>query len=78
MPPQFNRYTSNQNYGRYIDSAIRQIAGSKATYARTRAARSCSSSTPRSSGSLPTKPKHASLVDLAGVYHNLLRTWADA
>jgi len=22
-------------------------------------------------------PKHAALVDLAGVYHNLLRTWAD-
>jgi PKHD-type hydroxylase len=23
-------------------------------------------------------PKHAAVVDLAGVYHNLLRTWADA
>jgi len=23
-------------------------------------------------------PQHAALVDLAGVYHNLLRTWADA
>ncbi len=23
-------------------------------------------------------PQHASLVDLAGVYHNLLRTWADS
>lgn len=23
-------------------------------------------------------PGHASLVDLAGVYHNLLRAWADS
>jgi PKHD-type hydroxylase len=23
-------------------------------------------------------PEHASLVELAGVYHNLLRTWADS
>jgi predicted 2-oxoglutarate/Fe(II)-dependent dioxygenase YbiX len=23
-------------------------------------------------------PDHAALVDLAGVYHNLLRCWADA
>jgi PKHD-type hydroxylase len=23
-------------------------------------------------------PDHAALVDLAGVYHNLLRSWADA
>jgi predicted 2-oxoglutarate/Fe(II)-dependent dioxygenase YbiX len=23
-------------------------------------------------------PQHASLVDLAGVYHNLLRAWADS
>ena len=147
MPPQFNRYTGNQNYGRHIDGAIRQIAGSVHRI-RTDLAATLFLTPPDDydGGELVVEdtfgprsiklgagdmvlypgtsvhrvapvtrgtrlaaffwvqshvredarrtilfeldsaiqriaadvPKHASLVDLAGVYHNLLRTWADA
>ncbi len=147
LPPQFNRYTSNQNYGRHIDGAIRQIAGS-AQRIRTDLAATLFLSPPEDydGGELVVEdtfgprriklgagdmvlypgtsvhrvepvtrgtrlaaffwiqshvredsrrtilfeldtaiqriaadvPNHAALVDLAGVYHNLLRTWADA
>lgn len=147
VPPLFNRYTDQQNYGRHIDGAIRQVAGS-AHRVRTDLAATLFLTAPEDydGGELVVEdtlgprriklpagdmvlypgtsvhriepvtrgtrlaaffwiqshvredarrtilfeldtaiqrlaadvPKHASLVDLAGVYHNLLRTWADA
>ncbi len=147
LPPQFNRYTGNQNYGRHIDGAIRQIAGTGHRI-RTDLAATLFLTAPEDydGGELVVEdtfgprsiklgtgdmvlypgtsvhrvapvtrgtrlaaffwiqshvredarrtilfeldtaiqriaadvPKHPSLVELAGVYHNLLRTWADA
>jgi PKHD-type hydroxylase len=147
LPPQFNRYSGQQNYGRHIDGAIRQVAGS-AQRVRTDLAATIFLTAPADydGGELVVEdtfgprrikldagdmvlypgtsvhrvepvtrgtrlaaffwiqshvredsrrtilfeldtaiqriaadvPKHPSLVDLAGVYHNLLRTWADA
>jgi PKHD-type hydroxylase len=147
VPPLFNRYTDQQSYGRHIDGAIRQIAGS-AQRIRTDLAATLFLTPPADydGGELVVEdtfgarrvklgagdmilypgtsvhriepvtrgtrlaaffwiqshvredarrtilfeldtaiqrlagdvPKHAALVDLAGVYHNLLRTWADA
>jgi PKHD-type hydroxylase len=147
LPPQFNRYTDEQSYGRHIDGAIRQIAGT-AHRIRTDLAATLFLTPPEDydGGELVVEdtfgprsiklaagdmvlypgtsvhrvervtrgvrlaaffwiqshvredsrrtilfeldtaiqrlaadvPKHPALVDLAGVYHNLLRTWADA
>jgi PKHD-type hydroxylase len=147
LPPQFNRYTDQQSYGRHIDGAIRQITGSVHRI-RTDLAATLFLASPEAydGGELVIEdtfgprsvklaagdmvlypgtsvhrvapvtrgtrlaaffwiqshvredarrtilfeldtaiqriaadvPKHPSLVDFAGVYHNLLRTWADA
>jgi PKHD-type hydroxylase len=147
VPPLFNRYTQEQSYGRHIDGAIRQIAGS-AHRIRTDLAATLFLTPPEEydGGDLNVEdtfgarhiklpagdmvlypgtsvhrvepvtrgtrlaaffwvqshvredarrtilfeldsaiqriatdvPKHPAVVDLAGVYHNLLRTWADA
>ena len=146
LPPLFNRYADKQSYGRHIDGAIRQIAGS-AHRIRTDLAATLFLTPPADydGGELVVEdtfgarrvklgagdmvlypgtsvhriepitrgtrlaaffwvqshvredarrtilfdldtaiqrlaadvPKHSALVDLAGVYHNLLRTWAD-
>jgi PKHD-type hydroxylase len=147
LPPQFNRYTNEQSYGRHIDGAIRQAAGS-AQRVRTDLAATLFLTPPDDydGGELVVEdtfgpraiklaagdmvlypgtsvhrvapvtrgtrlaaffwiqshvredsrrailfeldtaiqriatdvPNHRSLVELAGVYHNLLRAWADA
>jgi PKHD-type hydroxylase len=147
LPPLFNRYTDQQSYGRHIDGALRQVAGT-AHRIRTDLAATLFLTPPADydGGELVVEdtfgarrvklaagdmvlypgtsvhriepvtrgtrlaaffwiqshvredarrtilfeldtaiqrlaadvPKHPALVDLAGVYHNLLRTWADA
>ena len=52
-------------------------SGSRAWSATTASGRCCSISTPRSSGSSADAPDHPAAVQLTGVYHNLLRRWAD-
>ena len=52
-------------------------SGSRAWSATTASARCCSTSTARSSASPPTTD-HPAVVQLTGIYHNLIRRWADA
>ena len=58
-------------------SASPRSSGSRAWFATTASARCCSTWTRRSSKLARDVPDHPSTVQLTGVYHNLLRQWAE-
>ena len=52
-------------------------SGSRAWCATTASAPCCSISTPPFNALTPAKPEDSAVVQLTGVYHNLLRRWAE-
>ena len=55
----------------------RASSGSRAWSATTPTARPCSGSTSPSSGSAATRARDPAVLELTGVYHNLLRRWSE-
>src|SRR5688572_23015886 len=85
LPPMFNRYSGGQTFGNHVDGSVRVVPGTNLcsffwlqSMIRDNGQRSLLFDMDVAIQRLGAEhPTHPSVVQLTGVYHNLLRQWAE-